>query len=216
MNTTPHWYAEYKTFIETAIEKYIDSYLALPQDIPCEHFKNIIRYAFRGGKKLRAILALEFYLRLSRKNLCDIHFESDIMRLCIAIEAVHAYSLVHDDLPCMDNDELRRGELTVWKKYGEYNAVLVGDTLNSFCFECLSDIRDGEKSRKILKLLSHAVGFYGMIGGQVEDLYYEKNISKLDIIKLSNLHAKKTGKLIEASILSGVILSGDCANYDIF
>jgi geranylgeranyl pyrophosphate synthase len=64
----------------------------------------------------------------------------------------------------MDNDELRRGEPTVWKKYGEYNAVLVGDLLNSLCFEIISDIKDPVKSQKISKLLSHGVGYYGMIG----------------------------------------------------
>jgi geranylgeranyl pyrophosphate synthase len=74
---------------------------------------------------LRAILALEFYLQLSGKDFSDIKQDDDIMRLCVAIEAIHAYSLIHDDLPCMDNDELRRGEATVWKKYGEYKAVLV-------------------------------------------------------------------------------------------
>lgn len=113
----PSWYGDYKNLIESSISKYLDSYLSIPLTHPLEDFKGIIKYAFSGGKKLRAILALEYYLCLSGKNIEDIKPESDIMRVCIALEAVHAYSLVHDDLPCMDNDELRRGEPTVWKKF---------------------------------------------------------------------------------------------------
>lgn len=212
----PNWYSEYKNFIESSIEKYLDTYLSLPTSVPLEHFKEIIRYACKGGKKLRGILALEFYLTLSGKNISQIKHDDDIMKLCIALEMVHAYSLVHDDLPCMDNDELRRGEPTVWKKYGEYEAVLVGDLLNSLCFEIISDIKDAKISQDISKCISHAVGFYGMVGGQVEDLYFERHISLLDVDILKGLHAKKTGKLIQASIVSGTLLSGERANIDIF
>jgi geranylgeranyl pyrophosphate synthase len=84
---------------------------------PLDEFKDTIKYAFSGGKKLRSILALEFYLTLTGKDISEIKQDDDIIKLCIAIEAIHAYSLVHDDLPCMDNDDLRRGEPTVWKKY---------------------------------------------------------------------------------------------------
>jgi len=212
----PTWYNDYKSLIESSIDKYLDTYLALPMSPPLEEFKNVIKYSFKWGKKLRAILALEFYLSLSWKDFSELRSDDDIVRVCIAIESIHAYSLLHDDLPCMDNDELRRWELTVWKKYWEYNAVLVGDLLNSLCFEIISDIKDPVKSKKISKLLSHAVGYYGMIWGQVEDLFYEKNIWKLDTSTLSGLHWKKTGKLIEASILSGVILSWEISNIDIY
>ena len=87
---------------------------------------------------MRAIFALEFYLHFSQKNLSSLSKHDDILKYCCALEFLHAYSLIHDDLPCMDNDEYRRGELTVWKKYGEANAVLIGDTLNSLAFEILS------------------------------------------------------------------------------
>jgi geranylgeranyl diphosphate synthase type II len=116
----------------------------------------------------------------------------------------------------MDNDELRRWELTVWKKYGEYNGVLAGDMLNTLCFEIISDIKDAKISQSISKLISHSVWFYGMVWGQIEDIYFEHNISELDINLLSGLHAKKTGKLIQASILSGAILSWEVANIDIY
>lgn len=212
----PTWYNEYKDFIESSIDSYLDRYLSIPMTKPLEDFKEIAKYSCKWWKKLRAILALEFYLRLSGKEFKDISPNDDIMRVCIAIEAVHAFSLVHDDLPCMDNDELRRGELTVWKKYGEYNAVLVWDMLNCLCFELISDIKDPVKSQKISKLISHAIWFYWMVWGQVEDLYYEHNISELDVEILRGLHAKKTWKLIEASILSGVILSWETADIDIY
>lgn len=213
---TPAWYKQNKHFIEKAISSYLDTYLAIPMSPPLEDFKDILRYAFSWWKKLRAILALEFYLSLTGKDISEIRKDCDIMRACIALEAVHAYSLVHDDLPCMDNDELRRWEPTVWKKYKEYNAVLVWDLLNSLCFEILSDIKDPDISRKLIKLISHWVWFYGMIGWQVEDLYYESNIPDLEVEILRNLHGKKTWKLIEASVLSGVILSNETGNIDIF
>lgn len=212
----PNWYREYKDFIELSIDKYLDTYLAIPMSEPLDNFKEVISYACAWGKKLRAILALEFYLSLTGKSFKDIRHDDDIIRICIAIELIHAFSLVHDDIPCMDNDELRRGEPTVWKKYGEYNAILVGDLLNSLCFEIISDIKDPKLSQKISKLISHSVGFYGMVWGQVEDLYYEHNISDLDVEILRWLHAKKTWKLIEASILSGVILSEETSNIEIF
>jgi len=212
----PSWYSEYKDFIESSIEAYLDRYLAIPMTSSLENFKEIVKYSCRGGKKLRAILALEFYLKLSGKSFENIRSDDDIIKICVAIELMHAFSLVHDDLPCMDNDELRRWEPTVWKKYGEYNAVLVGDMLNSLCFEMIADIKDPVKSQKISKLISHGVWFYGMVWGQVEDLYYEENIAELDAEILRGLHAKKTWKLIEASILSWVILSGETSNIDIY
>ncbi|MCH8518704.1 polyprenyl synthetase family protein [Candidatus Gracilibacteria bacterium] len=212
----PNWYTEYKDFIEKSIERYLKGYLALPMSAPLEMFKEVVLYGNRGGKKLRAILALEFYLSLTGKSLSSIKYEDDIVKLCIALEIMHAFSLIHDDLPCMDNDELRRGEATVWKKYGEFQAVLVGDMMNCLSFELISDIKDPKASQSIAKLISHSVGYYGMVGGQVEDMYYEHNLSELNIETLQSLHAKKTGKLIEASITAGCILSEEISNLDIY
>lgn len=212
----PNWYSEYKSFIENSIEKYLDTYLSIPMTGPLENFKEVVKYSCRGGKKLRGILALEFYLTLSGKTFSEIKHDDDIMKLCIAIEIIHAFSLVHDDMPCMDNDILRRGEPTVWKKYGEYNAILVGDMLNSIGFEIISDIKNPKISQDISKLISHAIGFYGMVGGQVEDMYFEDKTRELDETILRELHYKKTGRLIEASVLWGIILSGERANIDVF
>ena len=212
----PKWYNEYKDLIEKNIDTYLSRYLALPMSKPLEDFKEVISYGFSWWKKLRSILALEFYLSLTWKHISDIKIDDDIMKVCIALESVHAFSLLHDDLPCMDNDELRRWELTVWKKYGEYNGVLAGDMLNTICFEIISDIKDAKISQSISKLISHSVWFYGMVWGQIEDIYFENNVSELDISLLSDLHAKKTGKLIQASILSGVMLSWEVANIDVY
>jgi len=212
----PNWYEDYKNLIESAISKYLDTYLAIPMGTPLDEFKDIVKYAFSGGKKLRSILALEFYLTLTGKDISEVKLDDDIMKLCVWIEAIHAYSLVHDDLPCMDNDELRRGEATVWKKYGEYQAVLTGDMLNTLGIEILSDIKDAYISRDLIKMVTHGIGFYGMIGWQVEDMYFEENTSELNTDILSKLHYKKTGKLIEASILGGIIVSGEKGHIDVF
>lgn len=212
----PNWYNEYKKLIEVGIDTYLSRYLALPMSEPLENFKEVISYSFSWWKKLRWILALEFYLSLSWKDITELKSDDDIIKVCIALEAVHAFSLLHDDLPCMDNDELRRGELTVWKKYGEYNGVLAWDMLNTLCFEIISDLKDPKMSQKISKLISHSVWFYGMVGWQIEDIYFENNSWELDTTRLRELHAKKTGKLIQASILSGAILSGEVANIDIY
>jgi geranylgeranyl pyrophosphate synthase len=212
----PSWFIEYKAFIETSIDTYFDTYLSMPMSAPLEKFKEVVRYSCKWWKKLRAILALEFYLNLSQKSFSDIKIDDDIIKFCTAIEIIHAFSLVHDDLPCMDNDELRRGEATTWKKFSEYEAVLVWDMLNTLGFEILSDIKDSEVSQALSKLMSHSIGFYGMVGGQIEDMYFEENISELDENILKNLHYKKTGKLIEASILWGIILSWEKWNIDIF
>ncbi|MDA9129328.1 polyprenyl synthetase family protein [Candidatus Gracilibacteria bacterium] len=218
MNTQalPSWYGEYKDLIEKSITRYFDTYLAIPTSKPLELFKETVRYSCKGGKKLRAIFALEFYLTLSGKDISEIKGDDDILRLCIALEIIHGFSLVHDDLPCMDNDTLRRGEPTTWKKYGEYQAVLAGDMLNTLGFEIISDIHDPKVSQELAKLISHAIGFYGMVGGQIEDMYFEENVLELDENVLKNLHYKKTGRLIEASILGGIILSGQRSNIDVY
>ncbi len=212
----PNWYTEYKDFIELSINRFIRAYLAIPMSEPLEWFKEVVFYSIKWGKKLRAILALEFYLSLTWKKLSDIKYEDDIVKLCIALEIMHAFSLIHDDLPCMDNDELRRWEPTVWKKYSEFEAVLVGDMFNSLSFELISDIKDAKASQSIAKLISHSVGFYGMVWGQVEDIHYESHEWDLNIEILEWLHAKKTWKLIEASIVAGCILSWETANIDVY
>jgi geranylgeranyl pyrophosphate synthase len=204
----PNWYNDYKIFIEESITKTLDSYIQKHNSNTwLNDFREAIYYATNWGKKLRAILALEIYLSLSNKKLSDISYEDDIVKLCVAIECVHAYSLVHDDLPCMDNDEYRRGQLTTWNKYWEYQAVLVWDLLNTLCFEILSDISNPNHALSVLKIISNATGFGGMIWWQISDMYFEEHSENINYSDLLEVHNKKTWALIQASILCGIVLA---------
>ncbi len=203
----PTWYTLYVKKIEEYLSLSLKEYFEGKGTSVIEEFKEIISYGSNCWKRLRSILALEFYLNYSKKSIEDISYQDDIWKLCIAIEIVHAFSLIHDDLPCMDNDELRRWQPTVWKKYWEYNAVLAGDMMNTFCFEILSNIKNPTYAQKIIKVLSHAIWIHGMVWGQIEDMYYEKNTWELTKEILVWIHNKKTGALIQASILSWLILA---------
>ncbi|MFK7780099.1 MAG: polyprenyl synthetase family protein [Candidatus Gracilibacteria bacterium] len=199
----PEWYSIYKELIEKSINNYLIECFNHEKNKGLETIKQATFYAVKGGKRIRPILALEFYLIFSGKDISDIIENDSILKLCIALELLHGYSLVHDDLPAMDNDDYRRGQLTTWKKYGEANGILVGDLLNSLAFEILAEINNSE----IIKLFGKSVGIKGMLGGQVLDLYYENNPDKLNLENLIEVHNKKTGALIEISIIGGILLS---------
>ena len=213
----PNWYNEYKEKIDNSIENYLENYFEINneyrhlfQNNPwLNFFREWIYYATKWWKRIRSILALEFYIILSWKHLKEISLTDNIIKYCIALELIHSYSLVHDDLPCMDNDEYRRGQLTVWKKYGESSGVLIWDLLNTLSFEVLSEIDDPVLSQKLIKLLSHSTWLYWMVWWQVDDLYFEKNFNELNIESLELLHNKKTWALIRSSILWWIILSKD-------
>lgn len=216
----PNWYTEYKNFVESSIKKFIDDYFEQNITNPwLERFKEILYYSTKWWKKIRAILALEFYLVFSWKKLKEIKNDDDIIKVIIAIELIHTYSLIHDDLPCMDNDEYRRGELTVWNKFTEYEAVLCWDLLNTLTFELLSQLKNENIAIKLINLFSRSVWFYWMIWWQIDDMFFEKNFSLLNIEHLEKLHNKKTWALIKASILSWIILSWkdvELKNYEEF
>ncbi len=204
----PIWYNTYKNFVEKSINNYLENYFSNEYSSESlEIIKDASIYAVKGWKRIRSILALEFYLILTWRNFEDIKENDDIVKFCIALELIHAYSLIHDDLPAMDNDEYRRWELTIWKKFGEANWVLVWDLLNTLSFEVLSEISDEKIWLKLVKLLSNSTWFYWMIGWQVEDIFYEENFSKLNLEKLISLHNKKTWALIITSVLGWIILS---------
>jgi len=202
------WYFEYKNFVDNAVKSYLENYLNKNITNPwLQRFKEIVFYSTKWWKRIRAILALEMYLILTKKTLNDLTINSSIIKFIIAIELLHSYSLVHDDLPCMDNDELRRWEPTVWKKYSEYEAVLVWDLLNTLSFEVLSEISDFELWIKLIKILSSNTWYYWMVGGQVDDMFFEKNIDKLSIDDLIKLHNKKTWALIKTAIIWWILCS---------
>lgn len=207
-NMLPIWYNDYKNLIEKSIINYLDNYfLNKILSKPLNNFKESIYYATKWWKKIRAIFALEFFLIITWKKLEEIKLDDDILKLCIALEFVHAYSLVHDDLPAMDNDDYRRWELTTWKKFWEANWILAWDMLNTLWFEVLSEIQNKEIWIKLIKLLSNSIWFFWMLWWQVEDIYFENNFSELNLEKLSSLHAKKTWALIKTSILWWIVLA---------
>ena len=130
---------------------------------------------------------------------------STAIRVGNAIEFLHTYSLIHDDLPSMDDDDLRRGKPAVHKAYDEATAILVGDGLQALAFEWIVDTPDltAHQHVKLVKLFSKAVGFNGMVGGQAMDIAAEGQ--SLAPVELARVHARKTGALIEASVIAGAI-----------
>jgi len=137
-------------------------------------------------------------------------FELDpkpVLSLAASVECIHCYSLIHDDLPAMDNDDFRRGQPTCHKKFGESTAILAGDTLSSFAFELLAthlpSFFPADQILKVITLISKSIGIYGMAGGQMLDLNPEKSPNPDDLIKI---HTLKTGALFEASICAPAIL----------
>jgi geranylgeranyl diphosphate synthase, type II len=151
-----------------------------------------------GGKRLRPILALAVMESFQK----DPEF---VLDAACAIEFVHTYSLIHDDLPSMDNDDYRRGKLTSHKVFGEAQAILAGDALLTESFSLVTDnvFLNADQKVRLLSVLSRAAGAEGMVGGQVEDLEGENK--ELSIKELESIHEKKTGKMLECSVLTGGI-----------
>lgn len=157
-----------------------------------------------GGKRIRPLLVLEFC------RICGGNYEKYIDIAC-CIELIHTFSLIHDDLPCMDNDDFRRGRPSCHKAFPEAVALLAGDALNTLPFEIISDkALNGEisfeTSVKLINIISKAVGVNGMIGGQVIDMEAEKRAVSID--ELNTLQSLKTGALIKAACCMGCVLAG--------
>lgn len=155
-----------------------------------------------GGKRLRPMLMLETYRLFGGK-------EAIIEPFVAAIEMIHNYSLIHDDLPAMDNDEYRRGRKTTHAVYGETMGILAGDALLNFAFETAArafDLEISPRTAKALQVLGHKAGIYGMVGGQTVDIQSEHRQVPLETIEF--IHRNKTGALIEGSMLIGAILAG--------
>ena len=163
-----------------------------------------MRYTTNGGKRLRAFLVMES---------AALHGVSDAHSVwaATAVEAMHAYSLVHDDLPCMDDDDLRRGQSTVHVKWDEATAVLVGDALQALAFECLTQEKLTESAGTRLALigsLARAAGAQGMVLGQAQDIAAETASVPLTLDQITELQVLKTGSLIRWSAEAGAVLAG--------
>ena len=168
------------------------------------HFENAMQDMLKaGGKRFRPMLLLSV-VNSKKPLLVD-----NSLKLALAVEFLHTYSLVHDDLPSMDNADLRRGFTTLHKKYDEVTAILVGDSLNSESFNLIANSSlHNDIKIELIKLLAENGGLNGMIIGQAIDCYFEKQILELE--KLEFLHIHKTAKLIASSLKMGAIIS----NYD--
>ena len=155
-----------------------------------------------GGKRLRPMLMQETYHLFGGEG-------DAIEPFMAAQEMIHTYSLVHDDLPAMDNDEYRRGKKTTWVAYGEDMAILAGDGLLNYAFETALKAfgkADAMKVAESLKILAGKAGIYGMIGGQVVDVMSEEN--QIDLETLLFIHRNKTSALIQSSMMIGAVLAG--------
>ena len=192
------------TIVENELKNYIDK-----KDNHGLH--EIMAYSLLlGGKRIRPFMVIETFKAFSQSN--DI---KKALPFACAIEMIHTYSLIHDDLPCMDNDDYRRGHLTSHKVYGEAKALLAGDSLLTYAFEVLASNKYVSDKSIVLatKLLSSCAGALGMAGGQMIDLNSCSNIKTLE--ELKEMHALKTGALIRCSVLLGYLASTDDPNENI-
>ena len=198
MNTS-----EFKTILEKDIE-IIEK--AIVDNLPiCKENQDEVVSAMKyslsnGGKRLRPVFCLEF------ANCCGLEKEKALDLAC-ALEYIHTYSLIHDDLPCMDNDDFRRGKPSCHKQFGEATALLAGDALLTHAFELIASADlSADKRIKAVSVLSSRSGVAGMIGGQVIDLKYESE--NPDLSQILSVHKLKTGALIASACLLGCIAAG--------
>ena len=193
------WTAEQLQLVEQALEKWV------PLDAPAD-LGQAMRYSvLDGGKRLRPLLVLASLQACAPQRNVAWMYEAGLRAAC-AIELIHAYSLVHDDMPCMDNDVLRRGKPTVHVKYGEAGALLAGDALQTLAFELLTP-PDSEIPFQVqaglCSLLARGAGHAGMAGGQAIDLASVG--TQLTLEQLRRMHRCKTGALLETSVVMGAV-----------
>ena len=193
--TYEQYFKRHLGFIEKELRKLLGAYQARPLSI----HKAMQYAAFTGGKRFRPVLALAACEACGGKP-------REAILAALAIELIHTYSLVHDDLPALDNDDMRRGKPTCHRKFGEANAILAGDALLNLAFETISGIRPAERAVCILCEISTASGTHGMIGGQVADL--EAPARKKTLAEHDFISRYKTGALIRVSVVAGALAAG--------
>jgi farnesyl diphosphate synthase len=194
---------------QTAVERELETLLgAEPRRGELARPKRLVeamRYAtLGGGKRLRAFLAIETARALGRTD-------NGPRRAGAAIECIHAYSLIHDDLPAMDDDDLRRGRPTTHRAFDEATAILAGDGLQALAFEILADPATDALAETRVALclgLARAIGLAGMVGGQMLDIGAEQSTAPLSVEEIRRLQAMKTGALIKFSVEAGARLAG--------
>jgi geranylgeranyl diphosphate synthase type II len=174
-----------------------------PADAPPATLHEAMRYSLlAGGKRIRPLLCMAGAEAVGGDP-------AAVLPTACALEMVHTFSLIHDDLPALDNDDLRRGMPTSHVQYGEAMAILAGDALHTLAFGTIAAHQQGtpEAVLCVVRMLADACGTAGMVGGQVDDIAYERRPDVTPDI-LRSIHARKTGALLNASILSGALLSG--------
>lgn len=187
-----------RKLVDAALEKVLR-----PVDEWPETLHESARYSiFAGGKRLRPILSISATEAVGGNT-------DKVMPIACALEMIHTYSLIHDDLPAMDDDDLRRGNPTNHKVFGEAIAILAGDSLLTEAIACMAKSRSNGNAPALLDVIlriTEAIGSQGMVGGQVQDLMSEKK--QISPEELQHLHQHKTGKLIQVAIESGAIIGG--------
>lgn len=199
------------------VDAAIEARLASLDDVPAELLGAMRHLLFPGGKRIRPVFAFAAAEAVGGPARAA-------LPLAVAVEFVHTYSLIHDDLPCMDDDDLRRGRPTVHVAYDEATAVLAGDALLTEAFDVLSESVAPEEAQArvaVIGRLARAAGARGLVGGQVDDLAFEAGRSAAvgrkhpesvgegtDTARLASIHARKTAALFQASVVGGAWLAG--------
>jgi len=188
------------------VEAAFDSYIPAATGDFAKHIEAMRYSLLAGGKRVRPILCIAAARAVGGNTIDD----QNILPVACALECIHTYSLIHDDLPAMDNDALRRGKATNHVLYGEAGAILAGDGLLTWAFDLLCNPShgnlDSEKKLAISHCIAHAAGSFGMVGGQALDIASEN--TRFPFETLQTIHRSKTGALITASVVSGAIAAG--------
>lgn len=196
-HTLATYSAEHKALIEENMIQFI-------QDLQApESLKEAMVYSLQaGGKRIRPLFVFAVLTAFKKDSKIGIPVSA-------AIEMIHTYSLIHDDLPSMDDDDLRRGKPTNHKVFGEAHAILAGDGLLTYSFQLVAEMNHpdvtSDMKLKLIRLIAQAAGAEGMVGGQIADMEGEEK--QLSLKELEYVHEHKTGKLLSASVLAGAILS---------
>ncbi len=186
------------------LDAWLDDFVPASDEAPERLHAAMRHLLFPGGKRLRPVLAMAGAEAVGGPP-------EHALPAAVAVELIHTYSLVHDDLPCMDDDDERRGIPTVNRAFDESTAVLAGDALQSAAFEALLTSSPelpltAEQRLAAAREITRAVGSLGLVGGQVDDLAFEPN--RAEVQSIESIHARKTAALIGASVTSGAILAG--------
>ncbi len=201
---------ELKVYLEekrTIVEEALDRFFPRPEG-PASDVIEAMRYSlFAGGKRLRPILCMAGTSSVGGD-------ERDVLPVACALELIHTYSLIHDDLPAMDDDDMRRGKPTCHKAFSEAVAILAGDGLLTEAFHLMSrkDLSEHVSAPALLKvipMIASAAGYQGMVGGQVVDIQSEGKRVEASVVEF--IHTHKTGALITASVVSGALIGGGTA-----